>query len=40
MTCRVELVAEPRWDDRAAISRALDALYDAEVGRPSGWTQH
>ena len=37
MTCRVELVAEPRWDDRAAISRALDTLYDAEVGRPSGW---
>ena len=37
MTCRVELVAEPCWDDRAAISRALDALYDAEVGRPSGW---
>lgn len=37
MTCRVELVAKPRWDDRATISRALDALYDAEVGRPSGW---
>ena len=37
MTCRVELVAQPRWEDRAAISRALDALYDAEVGRPSGW---
>ena len=37
MTCRIELVAEPRWDDRAAISRALDALYDAKVGHPSGW---
>ena len=37
MTCHVELVAEPRWDDRATISRALDGLYDAEVGRPSGW---
>lgn len=37
MTCRIELIAEPRWDERAAISRALDALYDAKVGHPSGW---
>ena len=37
MTCRIELVAEPCWDDRAAISRALDTLYDTKVGYPSGW---
>ena len=37
ITCSVELIAEPRWEDRETISRALDALYDAKVGHPSGW---
>lgn len=37
MDFRVELVPEPNWDDRATISRALDALYDAKAGHPSGW---
>lgn len=37
MVPRIELTPEPNWDDRVTIARALDVIYDANVGRPSGW---
>lgn len=34
---RVELVAEPRWEDRVTIGRALDTLHAARVAQPADW---